>query len=334
MAVFTEVTLEQAQALINRLDLGQVLELRGIGAGIENTNYFLTTERGEFVLTLFERLSFEQLPFYLQFMKHLAARGLAVPDPQADARGEILFEIQGKPAALVNKLRGGHQLAPDLFHCEQVGAALARMHLAGQDFPLHQPNLRGLAWWTDTVPVLQPHLAPEQAALLREELAYQQQLAASQSFAELPRGPIHADLFRDNVMFELLPPQPEGVQPLQGRERLSGFFDFYFAGVDTWLFDLAVCLNDWCIDLASGRLDEARAQAFVKAYESVRPLSGTEHRLLPALLRAAALRFWISRLWDVHLPRQASLLKPHDPSHFERVLRERIARAWHALPST
>jgi len=332
MAVFTEVTLDQAQALSTRLNLGRVLNLRGIGAGIENTNYFLSTERGEFVLTLFERLSFEQLPFYLQLMKHLASRGLAVPDPQADAAGDILFEVQGKPAAVVNKLRGGHQLAPDLHHCQQVGAELARMHLAGQDFPMQQANLRGLAWWNETVPVILPYLAPEQAELLSSELAYQQQLAASAGYAELPRGPIHADLFRDNVMFEPLP-QAVGLSTLPGRERLSGFFDFYFAGVDSWLFDLAVCLNDWCIDLASGRLDEARALAFVQAYETVRPLSGTEHRLLPGLLRAAALRFWISRLWDVHLPRQASMLKPHDPTHFERVLRERIARAWHALPS-
>jgi homoserine kinase type II len=323
MAVFTEVTLSEAQALATRLRLGSVQSLRGISAGIENTNYFLSTQAGEFVLTVFERLSFEQLPFYLQLMKHLAQRGLAVPDPQADADGQILFELQGKPAAVVNKLRGGHQLAPDLFHCEQVGAELARMHLAAQDFPLHQDNLRGLSWWSHTVPVVLPFLSPAQAELLSAELAFQQNLAASASFAELPRGPIHADLFRDNVMFEGLP----------GRERLSGCFDFYFAGVDSWLFDLAICLNDWCIDHANGRLDEARAEAFVRAYESVRPMSGVEHRLLPAMLRAAALRFWISRLWDVYLPRDAALLKPHDPGHFERVLRERIARPWHALTS-
>ncbi len=321
MAVFTQVTAEQAQVLMDRLQLGTVTELRGITAGIENTNYFVSTERGDYVLTIFERLGFEQLPFYLRLMKHLAGRGIPVPDPQADAAGEILHTVQGKPAAVVNKLRGGHQLAPDLFHCEQVGAMLARMHLAGQDYALSQPNLRGLPWWTETVPVVLPFLAPEQAELLSGELAFQQQLAASQSYAELPRGPIHADLFRDNVMFEGLP----------GREQLSGFFDFYFAGVDTFLFDIAVCLNDWCIDLASGRLDEARAQAFVQAYERERPLTGAEHRLMPALLRAAALRFWVSRLWDYHLPREASLLKPHDPTHFERVLRERLARAWHAL---
>ena len=324
MAVFTEVTLPQAQALVTRLQLGTVQALRGISAGIENTNYFVTTESADFVLTVFERLSFKQLPFYLHLMKHLAARGLAVPDPQTDADGEILFELNGKPAALVIKLRGVHQLAPDVFHCEQVGAKLARMHLAAQDFAMHQPNLRGLAWWIETVPVVLPYLTLAQAELIRAELAYQQHVAASASYVELPRGPIHADLFRDNVLFEGLP----------GREQLSGFFDFYFAGVDAWLFDIAVCLNDWCIDLATGRLDELRAEAFVHAYESVRPLSGAEHRLLPALMRAAALRFWISRLWDFHLPRNAALLKAHDPAHFERVLRERLARPWHAVTAS
>ena len=324
MAVFTQITKPQAQALVTGLDLGKVQALRGISAGIENTNYFVTlTDDREFVLTVFERLSFEQLPFYLRLMQHLAARGLAVPDPQADGDGNILFELNGKPAALVNKLRGGHQLAPDIFHCEQVGSKLARLHLAGQDFPLHQPNLRGLAWWTETVPVVLPHLTPAQAELISAELAFQQQVGASATYAELPRGPIHGDLFRDNVMFEGLP----------GREQLSGIFDFYFAGVDAWAFDVAVCLNDWCIDLASGRLDEQRAEAFVRAYETVRPFSGAEHRLMPALLRAAALRFWISRLWDFHLPRDAALLKAHNPSHFERVLRERIARPWHAVPA-
>ncbi|WP_457325232.1 homoserine kinase [Roseateles sp. P5_E11] len=327
MAVFTEVSPAQAQALLDHLALGQLSSLRGIGAGIENTNYFVdcqdANQGGHYVLTLFERLTAEQLPFYLRLMQHLAQRGVPVPEPHADAAGEILFEVAGKPAAIVDRLHGGHQLAPDAFHCSQVGATLARMHLAAQDFPLHQPNLRGLAWWREVVPQLLPFLSGPEAELLQSELAYQEQLAASQDYAQLARGPIHADLFRDNVMFE------PGEGP--GRERLTGFFDFYFAGVDTWLFDLAVCLNDWCIDLTDGRLIEERAAVFVAAYESERPLSGAEHRLLPALLRAAALRFWVSRLFDLHLPREASLLKAHDPRHFERVLRERIAKPWHAL---
>lgn len=332
MAVFTEVSPAQAQALLDHLHLGQLNSLRGIGAGIENTNYFVdcTGDDGHlhrYVLTLFERLTAEQLPFYLRLMQHLAQRGVPVPEPHADATGEILFEVAGKPAAIVDRLHGGHQMAPDAFHCQQVGATLAQMHLAGRDYSLHQPNLRGLAWWQQVVPQLLPFLNADERALLTSELAYQEQLATSAGYAELLQhhsGPIHADLFRDNVMFE------PGEGP--GRERLTGFFDFYFAGCDTWLFDLAVCLNDWCIDLTDGRLITERAAVFVAAYESVRPLSGTEHRLLPALLRAAALRFWVSRLYDLHLPREASLLKAHDPRHFERVLRERISKPWHAMP--
>ncbi|MDD2536408.1 MAG: homoserine kinase, partial [Macromonas bipunctata] len=196
-------------------------------------------------------------------------------------------------------------------HCAQVGAMLARMHLAGQDYPRQQPNLRGLAWWNDTAPVVLPNLSPAQAELLQDELAHQNAIAASASHAQLPRGPIHADLFRDNVMFD------------QG--QLSGFFDFYFAGCDSFAFDLAVCLNDWCIDLATGEQDDTRSAAMVQAYAAVRPLTAAEQELLPAMLRAGALRFWISRLWDWHLPREASVLQPHDPAHFERVLRARRA---------
>ena len=320
MAVFTEVSLADAQALVDRLGLGPVTALRGIASGIENTNYFVTTERGEWVLTLFERLTHEQLPFYLHLMKHLAGRGIPVPDPQADASGEILHTVCGKPAALVDKLSGGHQLAPSVWHCRQVGQMLARMHLAGRDYPRHQPNLRGLSWWIETVPVVVPHMDESARRLIEDELAFQRHLAETAGYQALPRGPVHADLFRDNVMFD--------------GEQLTGFFDFYFAGNDSFLFDLAVCLNDWCIrhaaDDTDGEHDEARAQAMLAAYQAVRPLTAAERQLLPAMLRAGALRFWLSRLWDWHLPREASMLKPHDPRHFERVLRQRIAAPLHA----
>ena len=328
MAVFTEVSAGEASAFVACLSVGKLIDLRGIQAGIENSNFFLDTlDKGStrhWVLTLFERLTIEQLPFYLALMRHLAERGLPVPMPQSDASGAILHTLKGKPAALVDRLPGGHQLAPDADHCAQVGAMLARMHEAGRDLPLQQPNLRGLAWWNDTVPQVLPHVSPAQHELLIGELAYQRQLAASPAFASLPRGPIHADLFRDNVMFE-----PGGERGGLGHERLCGFFDFYFAGVDAFLFDIAVCLNDWCIDLASGTMADDRAQAFVAAYAEVRPLTSNERRLMPALLRAAAFRFWLSRLWDLHLPRDAAMLKAHDPTHFERVLRARIAQPWH-----
>ncbi|MGE4239751.1 homoserine kinase [Ramlibacter sp.] len=313
MAVFTEVSDDEARTLLHALGLGELRELRGIQGGIENTNYFATTSVGEYVLTVFERLSAEQLPFYLHLMKHLAQRGIPVPDPAADKYGEILHQVCGKPAAVVNRLPGHSELAPTAAHCASVGEMLARMHLAARDYNRTQPNLRGLPWWNETVPVVLPYLESAQADLLKSELAYQNHVAQGSAYMALPRGPVHADLFRDNAMFD------DG--------RLSGFFDFYFAGVDTWLFDISVCLNDWCIDLPTGRGVPERAKAFLDAYAGVRPLASAERRLLPAMLRAGALRFWISRLWDFHLPREASLLKPHDPAHFERVLRERLLHA-------
>ena len=314
MAVYTKVSLKEAKALVRQLDLGDVTALRGIQGGIENTNYFATTDSGEFVLTLFERLGFEQLPYYLHLMKHLAQRGIPVPNPVGNKAGNILHTVKKKPASVVTKLNGKSELAPGVQHCAAVGDMLARMHLAGRDFDMDQPNLRGLAWWNDTAPVVMPHLDPAQAQLLQSELAYQNHIAASSAYAALPQGAIHADLFRDNVMFDTVDGQPQ----------LSGFFDFYFAGTDTWLFDIAVCLNDWCVDLPTGAHDAARCDAFLAAYQAVRPLAAAERQLLPALLRAGALRFWISRLWDFHLPREAALLQAHDPAHFERVLRERV----------
>jgi homoserine kinase type II len=311
MAVFTAVTLDDLTQWIRQFPLGQPLALQGIASGIENTNFFLTTERGEYVLTIFENLGFEQLPFYLQLMRHLAARGIPVPDPVANDRGELVAALHGKPAAIVSRLAGSSQMDPQPPHCAAVGAVLARMHLAGRDFPLVQPNLRGLEWWSETAPKVLPFLAPANAGLLSSEIAFQQRFAATDTYRRLDRGPVHADLFRNNVMFV--------------GEQLTGCFDFYFAGCDTWLFDLAVTVNDWCIDLDSGKLDEARVSALLAAYRAVRPFSVDDHAAWPTMLRAAALRFWLSRLYDLHLPREAELLTPHDPTHFERILRERIA---------
>ena len=317
MAVYTEVSMPVARTLLQQLKLGELSSLKGCSGGIENTNYFASTEHNgqthDYVLTLFERLTFEQLPFYLKLMKHLAQHGFAVPEPTANDKGALVFEVKGKPAAVVNKLRGKSELNPTPQHCAQVGAMLARMHLAGRDFELSQPNLRGLDWWNTTVPVVLPYLTDAQKTLITQELAYQNHVAAQSSYAALPRGPIHADLFRDNVMFDTV----------DGVPVLSGFFDFYFAGIDTWLFDLAVCLNDWCIDLETGIHHAQRAHSFIAAYNTERPLVAAERELLPAMLRAGALRFWLSRLWDFYLPREASMLQAHDPGHFERVLRHR-----------
>jgi homoserine kinase type II len=237
MAVFTEVSFDEAARLIDELGIGALRELAPCAGGIENTNYFVDTSAGRYVLTLFERLTAEELPFYLQLMKHLADRGLPVPGPHPDASGNLLLSVQGKPAAVVDRLPGEHHLAPDAADCASLGTLLGGLHVAGADFEPYQPNLRGLAWWNDTVPVVLPHLEADLAALLQDELAYQQHLAETPAYAALPRGPIHGDLFRDNVMFE--------------NKLLAGVFDFYFAGVDCLLFDIAVALNDWCIDLES-----------------------------------------------------------------------------------
>lgn len=320
MAVFTAVTLKEAASwLTEHYTLGEVADLHGISSGIENSNFFLTTRQAgveqAFVLTVFERLSHAQLPYYLHLMQHLAHRGIAVPEPQTGQDGNLLQTLKGKPAAIVNRLPGSSVVAPQPAHCTQIGTALAHLHLAGRDFLYRQPNLRSLLWWQETVPQLLPHLTLAQQQLLTSELQYQAHFFASADYAELDGGPCHCDLFRDNALFEEVGGQP----------RLGGIFDFYFAGCDKWLFDLAVTVNDWCIDHRSGELDIARTHAMLSAYHAVRPLSALEERCWPAMLRAGALRFWISRLWDVHLPRDAEMLQPHDPTHFERVLRHRIA---------
>ena len=187
------------------------------------------------------------------------------------------------------------------------------MHLAGKDFKLSQPNLRSIDWWQATIPLVKQHLSPEQNKLIDSELADQTAFFASNDYQNLPAGPSHCDLFRDNVLFD----------SSSGKDQLGGFFDFYFAGNDKWLFDLAVTVNDWCIDLNTGVLDSARYESLVNAYQSVRSFEKAEINSWNLMLRAAALRFWVSRLWDYYLPREAEMLTPHDPKHFERILIQR-----------
>ena len=318
MAVFTPVSLDEIIPWAAQFPIGAVRSIQGISSGIENSNFFLFTERGEYVLTIFEKLNFEQLPFYLNLMRHLAERGVLVPAPVANNEGAILNRLHDKPAAIVSRLHGEWVPEPRPVHCASVGAMLSRMHLAAQDYSLYQPNLRGLSWWRETTPVVMPYLSDDNQQLLGAEMQFQESFAASSIYTSLPSGPIHADLFRNNVMFD--------------GEQLSGFFDFYFAGCDLWLFDVAVTVNDWCIDLASGETDAARVRALLDAYHAVRPFTAEEHSAWPTMLRAAALRFWISRLYDFYLPREAEMLTPHDPTHFERILRHRIAHPVESLP--
>lgn len=319
MAVFTPIELiDISDWIATDFDIGQATAIRGIHGGIENSNFFLDTQKDgrkqEYVLTIFERLSVEQLPYYLELMRHLANKAIPVPKPLENRRGEILFTLKAKPAAIVSKLPGLSRLAPEANHCALVGEALAKMHLAGKDFTPSQDNLRSLTWWKKTVPQVLPYLSATQKELLTTELATQEQFFASEAYASLPQGASHCDLFRDNVLFD--PQSPS--DPSQ--DRLGGFFDFYFAGTDKWLFDLAVTANDWCLAKNARDFDPARLTALMDSYQSTRPLSSRELASWPMMLRAAALRFWISRLWDFYLPRDAQMLTPHDPGHFENIL--------------
>ncbi len=322
MAVFTPVSDDDARALLRAYTLGEFVSLRGIAAGIENTNFFLTTTTGEYVLTIFEVLTAEQLPFYIELMHHLAKNGVPVPFPQTRQDGSRISTLHGKPTAIVSKLAGGSELEPTAEHCALAGQTLARAHIAGKNFEIVQPNLRGLPWWEKTAPVVLPFLAPELQVLLSTSLDEQRTLALTNPWINLPRGPAHCDLFRDNVLFAGTHESPQ----------MGGLIDFYFAGCDSWLFDVAVSVNDWCITRPEGQFVPALADAWLDAYAKVRPFTEGERQAWPAMLRGAALRFWLSRLYDFHLPRPAQTLKPHDPTHFERVLIARTSGSIPALP--
>ncbi|PLC52562.1 homoserine kinase [Pollutimonas nitritireducens] len=322
MAVFTPVSDDDVRALLTHYTLGELVSLRGITAGIENTNYFLTTTQGEYVLTLFEVLTCEQLPFYIELMHHLAQRHIPVPEPQTLRDGTRLTALYDKPCTIVTRLSGGYEPAPSAAHCALAGATLAQAHLAARDFGIKQPNLRGLSWWRETTPKVLPFLSGTQSALLQETLDEQIRFAENNVYRALPTGPAHCDLFRDNVLFDGTFEMP----------RMGGFIDFYFAGCDTWLFDVAVSVNDWCIEPNTGVFDTEKLAAWVGAYAENRPFTSNEKAAWPVLLRAAALRFWVSRLYDFYLPRPAQTLKPHDPRHFERILLERRKTTVLALP--
>ncbi len=315
MAVFTSLNQEDVVRLLAHYSLGDLQGYEGIAAGIENTNYFLETTRGRWVLTLFERLGFKQLPFYLDLMRHLAQHGLPVPAPQENNAGGLLSEVRGKPAAIVTRVAGHWVKAPSEQHCATFGALIARLHLAAQSFPQFQPNLRGIGWWKSTLPKLEPHLPDHLFHTLAEEVIHQDSFFRNPVFERLPQGPVHADLFRDNVLWV----EEAGVP------KVGGVIDFYFAGCTLWLFDLAVALNDWCVDLESGEIIVSRARAMLHAYHAVRALTDLERQAWPTVLRGAALRFWMSRLYDVYLPRPAHVLTPHDPTRFERMLAARVA---------
>src|SRR5258708_40234771 len=267
MSVFTTVTPEQLSAWLRNYSIGVLTDLQGILSGIENTNYFATPPQAMSVLSFSEKLPRQKLPYYLNLMAHLSSHGLPCPKPIANLQNELLGALNGKPAAIVTCLEGQPVTEPTPEHCAQVGGVLADMHLAGRTFKSHLDTLRGEKWWTACAPEIYPFLTAEDAELLESEIRFQVQ----QVRAGLPRGVIHADLFRDNVLIQH--DQNHG-------DHVGGFIDFYFACVDCFIYDVGITVNDWCTN-ADATLDPARTQALLKAYTPGRPFTHQERDACP-----------------------------------------------------
>lgn len=308
MSVYTTVEQDELANFLQRYDVGDLVQYRGISEGIENTNYFVTTSKGEFVLTLFESLGPGELPYFLDIMAFLAEHEVPSAHPIADDEGHYLQQLNGKPAALVMKLDGHMVETPTEGQIRELGAAVGRMHAVGQSFPSHRDNNRGPHWWRETVKKLQKKVDAQDLETLLLELKYQ----AGFKHENLPRGIIHADLFRDNALWL--------------DDHLTGIIDFYYACNDVLLYDLAVIANDWCTN-GDGSLDEGKTRLLLQHYHEQRPLSGDEQRAWPVMLRAGALRFWLSRLHDLHFPREGEITHTKDPDVFKRILEYRVTHS-------
>jgi homoserine kinase type II len=312
MSVFTPVSPEQLAAWLVQYPVGSLLGVEGIKEGVENSNFLVATRDGRFVLTLFERLTREELPFYIHLMVHLARQGIPCPAPVANREQEYLGSLNGRPAVLASFLPGVSVLRTTPAQCAAAGAMLAKLHRAGQSYKRHLDNPRGPRWWQETAPRVMPFLNAADQSLLRDEVGFLQ-LA---KLEDLPQGVIHADLFRDNVLLE--------------GDRITGIVDFYFACQGALLYDVAVTVNAWCSD-ENGVLDDEAARALLTAYHALRPLTRIERTAWPAMLRGAALRFWLSRLFDKHLPRPGEMVRVRNPEQFRNILRRRI-KAGNELP--
>jgi homoserine kinase type II len=306
LAVYTDFSDEELQQFIRGYDLGAVQSLKGIAEGVENSNYLLATEAGQFILTLYEkRVDPDDLPFFLGLMDHLAARGINCPTPVHDRQGQVLGRLANRPAAIVTFLAGIWVRRPRVQHCAAVGRALAGMHRAAEGFALTRCNALSVDSWRPLYETCDGRADEVQADLGREieaELAF---LEADWP-DDLPAGVIHADLFPDNVFFL--------------GDELSGLIDFYFACNDMLAYDAAVCLNAWCFE-SDGSLNVTKARALLSGYAAVRPFTRAEIRALPVLARGAALRFLLTRLYDWLTVPAGALVVPKDPAEFYRKLR-------------
>ncbi len=309
MSVFTTVSFQQLQVWLQDYDIGELVELKGISSGITNTNYFVITTQNRYVLTLFEHNTIEELPYFIDLMSHLATHDVPCPKPICSRSGMSLHMLNGKPSVLISCLKGQDVSVPSVIHCAEVGAVLAKMHIAGQSFAQQSAyqnhrNPRDVEWRKQTAQKVMPHLSLDDQQLLKETLAFQ----ATFDVTQLPHGIIHADLFRDNVLFD--------------GDSIGGLIDFYYACEDVLAYDLAIAVNDWCIQ-ADGRLDTSRLNAMLNAYQSVRPFTQREDAAWNGLLRIAALRFWLSRLYDQIHPQEGELTHAKDPNHFKNILKLR-----------
>lgn len=307
MSVFTPVSDAEARALLEHYTLGELEKLEGIAQGVENTNYFLTTTTGEYVLTLFEHIPRADLPFYVGLMDHLAHHDVICPAPMRRDDGEMLTDVNGKPAVIVSRLPGAPEAKPDEHTCRAAGRILGGIHVAAVDYDASLENWRGRAWRESFAQQLKPRLAKAQNELIAAENAYQ----AIHDDSVLPTGIIHGDFFHDNVLW--------------GRDG-GGVIDFYFACDDALLYDVAIAVNDWCVN-PDATLDHARAHAFLKGYHTERPLESFERSLWPVMLRRAALRTWLGRLGYNYFPRDSHMTIPKDHEFSRRLLEHHISHA-------
>lgn len=301
MSVYTSVTEAEMSVFLEDYEIGTLVSLQGIAQGITNTNYFVTTSVDRYVLTIFETLLPEELPFFLDLMALLSQKGVGCPAPIPQKSGQFMHLLQGKAACLVSCLSGRDITQPNAAQCASVGAMLARMHLATADTDLTMANPRHADWWTEAQTRLLPLLSAADAELLQSTIALLQQHPDT----DLPSGLIHADLFKDNVLLE--------------GDEVTGFIDFYYACRGSFVYDIAIAINDWAQN-AAHQLDDDLVAAFLAGYQSVRPLTAAELAYLPMAQQAGCIRFWVSRLLDYHFPPEGEMTFTKNPAAFRDLL--------------